>query len=83
MSKYQEDRKRYIVAKKIDEVESLANIDDYTGNIYWTESIENARKFETKDEANKFIKLQSELSKLLDKECEFKLLEEHRVITVI
>lgn len=80
MSKYQEDKKRYIVSRKVDDIEAIANIDDYSGNIYWTESIENASKFDTIEEAKKFIGLQKDLSKLLKKDYEYKVLEEHRVI---
>lgn len=82
MSKYEEDKKRYIVIRKLDDGnEVIATIDDYNGNIYWTESIDNASKFETIDEAKKLVKLQADLGKLLKKEWEFEILEEHRVLS--
>lgn len=83
MSKYVEDSKRYLVTRKIDDNETVASIDDYSGNVYWVEASDNAKKFETLDEAKKFIKLQSDLSKLLNKDFEYKILEEHRVVSAV
>ncbi len=81
MSKYVEDSKRYLVSRKIDDNETVASIDDYSGNVYWVETTDHAKKFETIDEANKFVKIQSDLSKLIEKEYEYKVLEEHRVVS--
>lgn len=83
MSKYIEDKKRYLVSRKVEDNESLASIDEYGGNIYWVEASDNAKKFENLDEAKKFIKLQTDLSKLLNKEFEYKILEEHRVVSAV
>ena len=83
MSKYVEDKKRYLVSRKVEDNESLASIDEYGGNIYWVEASDNAKKFENLDEAKKFIKLQADLSKLLNKEFEYKILEEHRVVSAV
>lgn len=83
MSKYVEDKKRYLVSRKVEDNESLASIDEYVGNVYWVESSDNAKKFETLDEAKKFIKLQADLSKLLNKEFEYEILEEHRVVSAV
>ena len=73
MSKYVEDKKRYLVSRKVEETESLASI-------YWVDSSDNAKKFDTLDEAKTFISLQADLSKLLNKDFKYKVLEEHRVI---
>lgn len=84
MSKYKEDKKRYMIARKMEDGnESLASIDTYTSNIYWTDSIESASKFESLEEAKEFIKAYDGLTKLLKKECEYQVLEEHRVISEV
>lgn len=84
MSRYKEDKKRYMIARKMEDGnESLASIDNYTSNIYWTDSIESASKFESLDEAKEFIKAYDSLTKLLKKECEYQVLEEHRVISEV
>lgn len=80
MSKYVEDKKRYLVSRKVEETESLASIDEYGGTVYWVDSSDNAKKFDTLDEAKTFISLQADLSKLLNKDFKYKVLEEHRVI---
>lgn len=82
MSKYVEDKKRYLVSRKVEETESLASIDEYGGNVYWVDLSDNAKKFETLDEAKTFISLQADLSKLLNKDFEYEILEEHRVVSV-
>ncbi len=82
MSKYEEEKKRYLVVRKLqDDSEAIATIDDYSGNVYWTESIDSASKFETLDEAKKLVKLQADLGKLLKKEWQFEILEEHRAVS--
>lgn len=81
MSKYVEDKKRYLVSRKVEDTESLASIDEYGGNVYWVDSSDNAKKFDTLDEAKTFISLQADLSKLLNKDFEYEILEEHRVVS--
>ena len=76
------DKTSYIVARKVnDEIEQVASIDDYNGNIYWTETIESASKFDVFDKARKLLSLQEEMAKLLGKEYAYEILEEHRVVS--
>lgn len=76
------DKTSYIVTRKVnDEIEQVASIDDYNGNIYWTETIESASKFDDIDKARKLMSLQEEMAKILDKEYVYEILEEHRVVS--
>nr|DAF54321.1 MAG TPA: hypothetical protein [Siphoviridae sp. ctZUr4] len=78
------DKTSYIVTRKVnDEIEQVASIDDYNGNIYWTESVESASKFDDINKARKLMSLQEEMGKLLGKEHVYEILEEHRVVSVV
>ena len=78
------DKTSYIVTRKVnDDIEQVASIDDYNGNIYWTESVEGANKFDDIDKARKLMSLQEEMAKLLGKEYVYEILEEHRVVSAV
>lgn len=75
------DNIRYILARKISEdIEQVATIDDYNGNIYWTENVDSASRFESLEKAKKLMELQKQLSVLLDKEFKFEMLEEQKTV---
>lgn len=81
MSKFVEDNIRYILVRKIsDDIEQVATIDDYNGNIYWTENVDSASRFESLEKAKKLMELQKQLSVLLDKEFKFEILEEQKTV---
>lgn len=78
------DKTSYIVTRKVnDEIEQVASIDDYNGNIYWTEVIESASKFDDISKAKKLVSLQEEMAKLLGKEFTYEILEEHRIVSAV
>lgn len=78
------DKTNYIVTRKLnDDIEQVASIDDYNGNIYWTENIEGASKFDDINKAKKLMSLQEEMAKLLGKEYAYEILEEHRVVSLV
>lgn len=77
------DKTSYIVVRKVnDDIEQVASIDDYNGNIYWTESIDGASKLDDINKAKKLMSLNEEMAKLLGKEYVYEILEEHRVVSV-
>lgn len=77
------DKTSYIVTRKVnDKIEQVASIDDYNGNIYWTEALDGASKFDDIDKARKLMSLQEEMGKLLGKDYVYEILEEHRVVSV-
>ncbi len=81
MSVYEEDKKRYILGRSgLEDGEDLATIDTYSGNIYWNSNLDDCTKFEKKEECEELLKLQEGMSKLLKKDWEFEILEEHRVV---
>nr|DAN81487.1 MAG TPA: hypothetical protein [Caudoviricetes sp.] len=81
MSKFVEDNIRYILVRKIsDDIEQVATIDDYNGNIYWSESVDRASRFESLENAKKLMELQKQLSVLLGKEFKFEILEEQKTV---
>lgn len=82
-SKFIKDITNYIVVRKQDESEMLAQFDRYNGNIYWTDDIENATKFESKESANQFSNLQNQISNLMNLNFKFNVLENHNVISEV
>lgn len=82
-SKFIKDITNYIVVRKQDESEMLAQFDIYNGNIYWTDNIENATKFESKESANQFSNLQNQISNLMKLNFKFNVLENHNVISEV
>jgi hypothetical protein len=81
LSKFVEDNIRYILVRKIsDDIEQVATIDDYNGNIYWSESVDRASRFESLENAKKLMELQKQLSVLLGKEFKFEILEEQKTV---
>lgn len=81
MSRFEEDKKRYVVVRSgQDEREDVASIDPYSGNLYWNDRVDGATKFETVEEAKEFMNVQETMGKLLKKDWKFEVLEEHRVI---
>lgn len=84
MSKFMGDKTSYIVVRKLnDDIEQVASIDDYNGNIYWTESIDGASKFDDIAKAKRLMSLNEEMAKLLGKEYVYEILEEHRVVSPV
>ena len=84
MSRFEEDKKRYIVVRRgQDGREDVASIYSYSGNLYWNDGVDGATKFETIEEAKEFMNIQSTMAKLLKKDWKFEVLEEHRVIAKI
>ena len=84
MSRFEEDKKRYVVVRSgQDDREDVANIDSYSGNLYWNDRVDGAIKFEAIEEAKEFMNIQSTMGKLLKKDWKFEVLEEHRVIAKI
>ena len=84
MSRFEEDKKRYILVRiGEDEREDVANVDSYSGNIYWNGRVDEATKFDTVEEAKEFMGVQVTMGKILKKNWKFEILEEHRVINKI
>lgn len=81
MSEFICDEKRYLVSRTNEEKrEDLAQIDEYSGNIYWVNTLERVYRFENIDEAKSFKLSQENLAKSLKKEWTFEILEEHTVV---
>lgn len=81
MSKFICDEKKYLVCRTNEEKrEDLAQIDEYSGNIYWVNTLERVYRFENIDDAKSFKLSQESLAKSLKKEWKFEILEEHSVV---
>lgn len=82
MSKFICDEKKYLVCRTNEEGrEDLAQIDEYSGNIYWVNTLERVYRFENIDDAKSFKLSQESLAKSLKKEWKFEILEEHSVVS--
>ena len=58
----------------------LAQIDEYSGNVYWISEMNNIYKFKTIEDAKTFKLSQESLSKTIGKKWKFEILEEHSVV---
>lgn len=84
MSRFEEDKKRYVLARNgFENKEDLASVDEYSGNVYWTNLPDNASKFDTIDEVKELMEIQNAMNKLLKKDWEYEILEEHRIVSKI
>ena len=82
MSKFICDEKKYLICRTNEEGrEDLAQIDEYSGNIYWIGEMNNVYKFKTIEDAKAFKLSQENLSKAIGKKWKFEILEEHSVIS--
>ncbi|MFR3737091.1 MULTISPECIES: hypothetical protein [Anaerococcus] len=82
MSKFICDEKKYLVCRTSEEGrEDLAQIDEYSGNIYWIGEMNNIYKFKTIEDAKAFKLSQENLSKAIGKKWKFEILEEHSVVS--
>lgn len=83
MSKFICDEKKYLVCRINEEGrEDLAQIDEYSGNIYWIGEMNNIYKFKTIEDAKAFKSSQESLSKAIGKKWKFEILEEHSVVSM-
>lgn len=81
MSKFIEDKKRYILTRSgLDEREDVASVDLYSGNIYWNGRLDDATKFDTVEEAKELMGIQENIAKLFKKDWKFEVLEEHKIV---
>lgn len=81
MSKFVEDKKRYILTRSgLDEREDVASVDLYSGNIYWNGRLDDATKFDTVEEAKELMGIQENIAKLFKKDWKFEVLEEHKIV---
>lgn len=81
MSKFVEDKKRYILTRSgLDEREDVASVDLYSGNIYWNGRLDDATKFDTVEEAKELMSIQENVAKLFKKDWKFEVLEEHKIV---
>lgn len=80
MSKFVCDEKKYLVSRTNEEREDLAQIDEYSGNIYWINTLDRVFRFESIDDAKSFKLSQESLAKSLKKEWKFEILEEHTIV---
>lgn len=82
MSKFICDEKKYLICRTNEEGrEDLAQIDEYSGNIYWISEMNNIYKFKTIEDAKAFKLSQENLSKAIGKKWKFEILEEHSVVS--
>lgn len=82
MNKFICDEKKYLVCRTNEEGrEDLAQIDEYSGNIYWIGEMNNVYKFKTIEYAKAFKLSQENLSKAIGKKWKFEILEEHSVVS--
>lgn len=82
MNKFICDEKKYLVCRTNEEGrEDLAQIDEYSGNIYWIGEMNNIYKFKTIEDAKAFKLSQENLSKAIGKKWKFEILEEHSVVS--
>ncbi|MDU1316662.1 hypothetical protein [Anaerococcus hydrogenalis] len=81
MSKFVCDEKKYLVSRTNEEGrEELAQIDEYSGNIYWINTLDRVYRFENIEDAKSFKLSQESLAKSLKKEWKFEILEEHTIV---
>lgn len=80
MSKFVCDEKKYLVSRTNEEREDLAQIDEYSGNIYWINTLDRVYRFESIDDAKSFKLSQESLAKSLKKEWKFEILEERTIV---
>lgn len=81
MSKFVEDKKRYILTRSgLDDREDVASVDLYSGNIYWNGRLDDATKFDTVEEAKELMGIQENIAKLFKKDWKFEVLEEHKIV---
>ena len=80
MSKFVGENNMYLISRTIDNVESLARIDDFNGTIYWVDDVNAASRFDSIDDAKVIVSMQEKLGQILKRDWKLEVLEEFRSV---